>query len=453
MKLTAVTRRSVVLNAAAAITAAGIPGAAHAASTPGKRKNIDTLTQTELDAYKHAIQIVKNRSSANLDDPTGYAFWASLHDNFDESIHSGCAHFSEKFFPWHRRYLADFEAVLQQADPPSTASVMIPYWDWTRPPSGGGHFPQAFMDSSSPLFDRRNLVQTPPPWDPADILDLVKEPDWNVFAGKPDPSNAFGTNPGSAEFGPHNTLHTNISRDMANPGTAVNDPIFWSFHAGIDLVWSRWQRLHVPSDTTQSFSDGAAIIWFRDRSFTVASTANTTDFGYIYDYDFSGDGPPAAPPLVAQASTSGITSAPNRTLALSPVAADHDITAQPSASGPLGNSTLLRLAGVKFFHDKSYRLVLYLHPQDVNVASLPPQAADQYRMRVITLWRAHHDGEAEMFVRPTPAQLTRLNQGWKLTIQSEAILDEGGPPMTGMAPSTALPATSNLLKTLELQER
>jgi hypothetical protein len=114
---------------------------------------------------------------------------------------------------------------------------------------------------------------------------------------------------------------------------------------------------------------------------------------------------------------------------------------------------VLRLAGVKFFHDKSYRLVLYLHPQDVNVASLPPQAADQYRMRVITLWPAHHDGEAEMFVRPTPSQLARLNQGWKLTIQSEAIPDEDGPPTTGTAPSTALPATSNLLKTLELQER
>jgi hypothetical protein len=452
MTLTAVTRRSVVLNAAAAIAVAGIPGAAHAASTPGKRRNIDALTQTELDAYKHAIQIVKNRSSANLNDPTGYTFWASLHDNFDESIHSGCAHFSEKFFPWHRRYLADFEAVLQQTDPPGTASVMIPYWDWTRPPSGGVHFPQAFMDSSSPLFDRRNLVKTPPPWDPADILDLVKEPDWNVFAGKPDPSNGFGTNPGSVEYGPHNTLHTNISRDMADAETAVKDPIFWSFHAGIDLVWSRWQRLHVPGNTTQSFADGAAIIWFRDRSFTVASTANTTDFGYIYDYDFSGDGPPSAPPLVAQASTPGITSAPKRTVALSLVAADHDITAQPSASGQLGNNTVLRLAGVKFFHDKSYRLVLYLHPQDVNVASLSPQAADQYRMRVITLWRAHHDGEAEIFVRPTPAQLTRLNQGWKLTIQSEAILDEGGPPMTGMAPSTE-PATSNLLKTLELQER
>jgi hypothetical protein len=458
MTLPAVTRRSVVLNATAAIAAIGIPGAAQAVGTPAKRKSIDALSQPEFDAYKHAIQIVKDRSKANPDDPTGYDFWASLHDNFDESIHSGCAHFSERFFPWHRRYLADFEALLQKTDPPTTAGVMVPYWDWTQPPKGGGHFPQAFMDSSSPLFDRRILTKTPPPWDPADILSMVKEPDWNVFAGLPDPSDNFGNSPGAVEWGPHNTLHTNISRDMASPPTAVKDPIFWSFHSGIDLVWSRWQRLHVPAGTTQSFKDGAAIIWFRDRSYTVASTANTTDFGYEYDYDFSGDGPPAAPALVAQAAPGGVANtAPKRTITLSPTATDRGLAAPAAAPGPLDSSTLIRLAGVKSFQDKSYRLVLYLHPKDVNLSSPSPQSADQYRMKVITLWRAHHDGELQIFVRPTPAQLAQLNQGWTITIQSEAVPDEGGapPPMPGMAStaSTALPATQQLFKTLELQER
>jgi hypothetical protein len=459
MKLNSVTRRSVILSAAGSIAATAIPGTVRAAGTPAKRKNIDALSAPELDAYKHAIQIVKNRSAANPDDPTGYAFWAGLHDNFDESIHSGCAHFSEKFFPWHRRYLSDFELVLQQTDPPVTAGVMIPYWDWSQPPAGGGHFPQAFLDTTSPLFDRRILTKTPPPWDPADILSMVKETDWNVFAGKPDPSDEFGTNPGIVESGPHNTLHTNISRDMANPGTAVNDPIFWSFHGGIDLVWARWQRLHVSDANPQPFADPAALILFRDRSFTVASTAKTTDFGYVYDYDFSGDGPAAGPGLLAQAQaptlTAGITSPPKRTLALTPVASNRDVTAQASAPSPLGNSTLLRIGGVKVFHDKSYRLVLYLHPKDVNLASLSPQSLDQYRMRVLTLWRAHHDGEVEMFVRPTAAQLAQLNQGWTVTVQSEAVPDEGGPPMPmDMAgPGGPLPATPELLKSLELQER
>ena len=455
MKLNSVTRRSLILSAAGSIAATAIPGTVRAAGPPAKRKSIDALSAPELDAYKHAIQIVKSRSAANPNDPTGYIFWANLHDNFDESVHSGCAHASERFFPWHRRYLSDFELVLQQTDPPVTAGVMIPYWDWSQPPAGGGHFPQAFLDTASPLFDRR-LTKTPPPWDPADVLSMVKEHDWNVFAGMPDPSDEIGGNPGAVESGPHNTLHTNISRDMASPDTAVNDPIFWSFHAGIDLVWARWQRLHVPDGSAQTFSDPTAIIWFRDRSFTVASTAKTTDFGYEYDYDFSGDGPPAGPALLAAAPTPGITSPPKRTLALpfTPVASNRDVTAQASAPSSLGNSTLLHLAGVKVFHDKSYRLVLYLHPKDVNLASLSPQSLDQYRMRVLTLWRSHHDGEMQLFVRPTAAQLTQLNQGWAVTIQSEAVPDEGGTPMTGMgAPSGPLPATPQLVKTLELQER
>jgi len=456
MKRNSVTRRSVILSAAGSIAATAIPGRVRAAGAPAKRKNIDALPAPELDAYKHAIKIVKDRSAANPDDPNGYAFWAGLHDNFDETIHSGCAHFSEKFFPWHRRYLSDFERVLQQTDPPVTAGVMIPYWDWSKPPAGGGHFPKPFLDTTSPLFDRRILTKTPPPWDPADILSMVKESDWNLFAGKPDPSNAFGNNPGIVESGPHNTLHTNISRDMANPESAVNDPIFWSFHAGIDLVWSRWQRLHVTDANPQPFADPAAIIFFRDRSFTVASTAKTTDFGYEYDYDFSGDGPAAGPALLAQrAPTPGITSPPKRTLALTPAASNRDVTAQASAPSAAGAITVLRIGGVKVFHDKSYRLVLYLHPKEVNLSSASPRSLDQYRMRVLTLWRAHHDGEVEMFVRPTAAQLTRLNQGWTVTVKSEAVPDEGGPPtsMSMGAPSAPLPATPELLKSLELQER
>jgi tyrosinase len=455
MKRKTLTRRRVVLNASAAIAAFSVPAVVRAAGAPAKRKNIDALSAPELDAYKHAMQILMSRSAANPDDPNGYAFWAGLHDNFDESIHSGCAHFSEKFFPWHRRYLSDFEHVLQQTDPPVTTGIMIPYWDWTQPPQGGGHFPQPFLDSSSPLFDQTRLALTPPPWDPADIRNMVQEPDWNVFAGKPDPSNEFGTNPGAVESGPHNTLHTRISRHMKNPPSAVQDPIFWSFHAGIDLVWSRWQRLHVPQGTTQSFSDGAAMLFFRDRSFTVASTANTTDFGYEYDYDFSGDGPAAGPALAAHVAERAVTASPQRTMALKSVAADHDIAAQAPAPGSWGNNALIRLGGVKVFHNKSYSLVLYLHPDNITLSSLSPQDRDQYRMRVLTLWQGHHDLEVELFVRPTAAQLARLNQGWTLTVQSEDIPEEGAQPMARemAAHGAAAPATSGLVKSLEIQER
>jgi hypothetical protein len=457
MKLNAVTRRSVILSAAGSIAATAIPSTVRAAGT-ATRKNIDALSAPELDAYKHAVQILKDRSSKDTNDPTGYDFWASLHDSFDDTTHSGCAHYSEKFFPWHRRYLYDFEALLQQTDPPVTGGIMIPYWDWSQPPKGGGLYPQPFLDTASPLYDDSRYNISPPPWNPAnlrpgqlDIPTLIKETDWNLFAGKPDPSNGFGNHLGDAEGGPHNTLHSNISYDMQDPQSAVKDPIFWSFHAGIDLMWARWQRLHVPAGTAQTFADGNAIIWFRNRSYTVASTAKTTDFGYEYDYDFGGDGPPAAAALLAQGP--GITSPAKRTLALTTAVKDHDVTAQTPASGQFGNNTLIRLAGLRLFHDKSYRLVVYLHPKEVTIPSLTPDAAAQYRIREITLWRGHHDAEVETYVRPTPEQLAHLNQGWELTLQSEAVPIRGGPPMTGMAASAPLPATSALVKTLEIEER
>jgi hypothetical protein len=465
MKPISGTRRDLLLGATAAMATCVIPkfiaGSAIAQGTIRKRRNIESLSATELQAYEHAIKIVKDRSTANPDDPDGYQFWASYHDNFDESIHSGCAHFSEKFFPWHRRYLADFEALLQKTDPPVTSNVMVPYWDWTRRPTVGKHFPQAFERTASPLFDIR-LGITPPPWDPADILNLIQEPDWGIFAGKPDASNGFGTNPGSVESGPHNTLHTDISRHMRNPDTAVQDPIFWSFHAGIDLVWARWQRLHVPSGTAQSFSDPAALILFRDRSFTVASTARTTDFNYEYDYDFSPDGPPppvALAPVAGMASERMITAPAKRSmkLDLAPGKAN-EITAQLPAGNP-PNSVVLRLGDVRVFHDKSYRLNLYLHPKDAKLASLDPKGRGNLLLRTITLWRAHHDGKVEIFVRPTAAQFANLTNGWIITVQSEAVeSDTQAPPGATNMPmaSTAtipLPATSHLLQTLELQER
>jgi len=456
MNLLPITRRTALSKAGAAMAiAVASPVALRsglAANTIHKRKNIESLTVDELSAYKHAIKVVRDRGKADPNDRKGYDYWAALHDLFDESIHSGCAHFSEKFFPWHRRYLFDFEQVLQQSDPSITANVMIPYWEWTLPPKQGVHFPSAFEEAGSPLFDGRFMKNTPPPWDPNDVRSMVQEPDWSLFAGKPDPSNAFGRNPGLIEAGPHNTLHTNISRDMQSPDTAVQDPIFWSFHAGIDLCWSRWQRLHVSDTKPQPFVDSAAMLFFQDRSFTVGSTAKTADFLYEYDYNFSDDGPSAT--VVASAS---IVSPPARVTQFSIRAArDRDLilesAAQPSASA------VLRLADVRVFQDRSYRLNFFLHPKDVDLSSIGADARKGYYMRTLTLWQAHHGGNVELFVRPTPTQAAHLAEGWVLTIQSEDVVkDSSGPPRAETAQATAapqsLPATSELVRTIELQER
>jgi len=421
-----------------------------------KRKNIEALSQPELEAYERAIQIVKARSDVNPTDPTGYLYWANLHNEFDTSVHTGCSHSSEKFFPWHRQHLADFEAVLQKTDPGTTANLTIPYWDWTKPPKIGTHFPSAFERAASPLFDQRRN-RTPPPWDEADIRGLVRESDWNVFAGKPDAAEGFGQFPGTVELGPHNTLHGNISRDMANPGSAAVDPIFWSFHAFIDVVWSRWQRLHVSDERPQPFVDGGALLRFRERSFEVKTTAKTTDYKYEYDYDYTLDGPPIPPPSLEVAANVAVTSPAKRvTPLLAAGESGRSLTLRAEAPAAPAASTILRLAGVTVFRDKTYSLDLYLHPRNVVISSINAEARRAFLIRKITLWKAHHDYKVEVSLRLSPAQLAQLNNGWTVTARSEAILgEEDVGPMMGLeaAPAFSLPATSNLVQGMESQER
>ena len=438
----------------AASSTMGLVSSTPAGATGGVvplRKNIESLSTTELSVYAHAIQITKDRSKANPNDPEGYDFWEAYHDNFDASHHSGCAHFSEKFFPWHRRYLADFEKLLQATDPPTTSQVMIPYWDWTRQPTTGQHFPGAFDDPNSPLFDAR-LQITPPPWSPEELLQLIREHDWNIFAGKPDPSDGFGSNPGSVESGPHNTLHVNISRDMRSPPTAVRDPIFWSFHAGIDLVWSRWQRLFVSDQQPQPFADPSALIRFRDRTFTVASTAKTTDLSYDYDYDFSADQTSARMTIAQAAAAPKILVPPKNVVTLSPVEArGARLTTQSVPARAFSPTSVIRIVGVKVFHDRSYHLNFYLHPKDVDLMSLSDSARAAYSLRTVTLWQAFKEVTVELYVRPNEKQLNQLSQGWVLTILTEPVPDSGVPGIAPAAPS--LPEVSKLVGAIYVEER
>ena len=79
-------------------------------------------------------------------------------------------------------------------------------------------------------------------------------------------------------------------------------------------------------------------------------------------------------------------------------------------------------------------------------------ARQAYFMRTITLWKAHHEGKVETFVRPTPPQAARLGEGWVVTVQSEDVVTRpGGREST--AGRQALPGTSDLIGSVELQER
>src|SRR5215211_7729046 len=103
-----ITRRHVLVGMALSgiIGAAPLLRAAPMMEQPlPKRKNIDALTPTELDNYKHAVDILRQRSKANPMTDDGYVYQANLHNKprkHPDSSVGACEHGSEQFFPWHR---------------------------------------------------------------------------------------------------------------------------------------------------------------------------------------------------------------------------------------------------------------------------------------------------------------------------------------------------------------
>jgi len=83
------------------------------------RKNIECLTQDELDRFRRAIRVMRCYDPYHQYDQRSFRFWADVHSN-------NCQHGWEQFLSWHRLYLYNFEQQLLDIDP----TVTLPYWDW-----------------------------------------------------------------------------------------------------------------------------------------------------------------------------------------------------------------------------------------------------------------------------------------------------------------------------------
>jgi hypothetical protein len=70
-----------------------------AAAVTHVRRDINSLSESELDDYIHAINILRDRSHANRGDEAGFDFQAALHN--DEFV-GPCEHGSDLFLPWHQ---------------------------------------------------------------------------------------------------------------------------------------------------------------------------------------------------------------------------------------------------------------------------------------------------------------------------------------------------------------
>ncbi|MFG2331520.1 tyrosinase family protein [Streptomyces sp. NPDC048604] len=351
-----------------------------------KRRDINELTQAQLDDYIHALDILRARSAVDPSDPTGYAFQADLHNDV---FVGPCEHGSDAFLPWHRAHLYYFEQLLQAADPPRTADVTIPYWDWIHP-QPAGKFPPAFARPGlTATPDRDQLPKELPP----DTLEIVTtETDQELFAGFPedDPAGDYGR----LEEGPHNYMHPEfIGGMMADPSQAAKDPIYWSFHCFIDLMWAEWQRRNGSPALTSPTKD---LRGFTSRPrHKIADFHDTEALGYAYAYSprlttAFGIAPPVPAPMELVASKP-----------MDPVSAD-DLTTQLrdtqraqfrfSAPPEEGRRLAVRLSELNVPKTGSFMIRGYAHPQNVEFRA-DEDFAQRYGVGYVVMWRMHlHEG-------------------------------------------------------------
>jgi tyrosinase-like protein len=227
-------------------------------------------------------------------------------------------------------------------------------------------------------------------------------------------------------------MHPMIGPTMASPSTAANDPIYWSFHAYVDLVLARWQRLH-----QQTFGCGDCKLWLEPNVFATNAKVTTRDC------DFSGDGPA----IIAVASAG--SSSPL------PMLVD---SANRSASAPLnlpatGARKILKIEKVVPLADATYRMRVYVHPADVKVESLPDEQRSQYLVRTVTIWESagHHPEASDVYVDLTGALMQPGGNRVVSVVTDRAPTGEAGgnQPML----DSALPKVQGLFRGFAIEER
>jgi len=297
------------------------------------RRNILTLgdNSPEVHWYRRAVSYLQAKPTS---DPTSWRYMAAVHGVPPGTPYppgaSGyweeCQHQTWFFLPWHRGYLAAFEAVVARAivDLGGPEEWALPYWDYTANPASTPNpqlMPPSFFSRTIPGTALPNSLWSPRRTvtngnfglsGPVVSLAALAIPDFTGpatgvnpgFGGPITPWNHGSGQNGGVENLPHNAVHGQIGGLMGNPDTAGLDPIFWLHHCNIDRLWEKWRtRWTTAADPTD-------LRWRRNLRFNMHDGGgHPFDFsseemldtaivlhGYVYD-----DVPHVAPPVVVMA--------------------------------------------------------------------------------------------------------------------------------------------------------
>ncbi|KAJ9048952.1 hypothetical protein DSO57_1029502 [Entomophthora muscae] len=249
------------------------------------RQEIRTLSPSQLTKYFNAIKQLKTPGSAYLKS-------CSTHYNNVAQAHGVPA-----FFPWHRRFIRNYEMALQAIDP----SIIIPYWDWTidsQAPENSPVLSSSYFGGNGRLSDNCVVQGTFAGWNSEiptthclkrqyssgnKISSFYSTEAIEAILLKSKNYNQLRT---SIEGGPHGTVHTGIggnNGDMTNM-YSPNDPIFYAHHAFIDLLWNEWQMRNPSLANTYNGGSASSSDNMIPFNVPVSSVFNTKAPGFCYTY-------------------------------------------------------------------------------------------------------------------------------------------------------------------------
>ncbi|ORX89472.1 Di-copper centre-containing protein, partial [Basidiobolus meristosporus CBS 931.73] len=261
-----------------------------ACTNPRVRKEIRELTAEEWNTYIDAVNKLHSGPP-----PTIYDRIVAVHLKYVVEAHNVPC-----FFPWHRKYIREFELALQSIN----NTITLPYWDWSidsQAPETSAIFKPEYFGASGesecitegPFKDWKMYVPTPHclkrQWSKGDKISALYPPELlaKIVTGAKS-YNEFRT---AIEAAPHALVHVNIGGKTGDVGTmwSPNDPLFWSHHAFVDKIWADFQLLnpHLATDY-QGLDSNNATVSAEDEippfSATVASTFNIADPSLCYAY-------------------------------------------------------------------------------------------------------------------------------------------------------------------------
>lgn len=232
--------------------------------------------------YARAVGTMESRA---ITDPTSWLYLAAMH-GIDEdlwrqagylapgvALPSGpavardwaqCQHHTWYFLPWHRGYLAAFEAIVRAAvvELGGPADWTLPYWNYNETaPAASNTLPAPFREakmpdgSTNPLFVALRVNDVAIVRGDIDLTQALTDPEFTGPGGGGSPGfggaetvfahNGSRKSEGWLEQSPHDIVHGDVGGNdglMADPDTAALDPIFWLHHANIDRLWEVWLR-------------------------------------------------------------------------------------------------------------------------------------------------------------------------------------------------------------------